>query len=79
MDELEAAINAKTSHLQGNNANDDSDDGGIEGLNDNYDGVDMSGQGKSKEIDQGPKILGDDFLADLKANDVVDSDDDCYF
>jgi len=43
------------------------------------DGFDMIWQGKSKAVDNAPMILGDDFLADLKANDVVDSDDDCYF
>ena len=33
----------------------------------------------NNEFDDGPKILGNDFLAELAMADVPDSDDECYF
>jgi hypothetical protein len=52
------------------------------GINDDYDGVGDNNKGKmlDLEMDERPnKILSDDFLDNLKAADVPDSDDECYF
>ena len=41
--------------------------------------MDVKGKSAENEFADAPKILGDDFLMDLKAADVPDSDDECYF
>ena len=42
------------------------------GILDNYGDLVMNAESK-------PKILGDDFMAELKLAEVPDSDDECYF
>ena len=55
------------------------DDG--EGIEDDYDGINLKNKGKGadNEFAEAPKILGDDFMNELKLADVPDSDDECYF
>jgi len=84
--DLEEAINAKNKHLQDkiNKKTESGQDGDlddIQGIDDDYDGLDMNVKGKSVENEfvEQPKILGDDFLGELKMADVPDSDDECYF
>lgn len=49
-------------------------------VKDGYDGgLDIDQKTEKEENDDGKKVLDDDFLGDLKAVDVPDSDEECYF
>ena len=48
-------------------------------IQDNYDGLVDSSDKKVSEAKQEPSVLDDDFMNQIKAVDVPDSDEECYF